>query len=457
MKRYFEDFLVEWKDRTTRKPLIIRGARQVGKTFLVDYFGEKYFKKYLKVNLEENEDIRNLFSLKNTKQIIENLSVIFQTNIIAKETLLFIDEIQTSPEAIATLRYFYEQQPDLHVIAAGSLLDHTLNEMQYSMPVGRVEYGYLYPMNFKEFLWANGENMLADFLDNFKIETYVASAIHNKLLTLLRRYFFIGGMPEAVKTYIETSDLLEVERIQDNILTSLEYDFAKYGTKTEQRHLSVVFNHIPKNIGRKIKYVNISKTIRPEAQRNALYKLEMSRIITLIKSTNAKKSPLKYGSKEIFKPLFIDIGLLNHLLKIRLIDTDNLMTVDEGGLAEQFVGQELLTTKPYFIDKELFYWLRESKNSNAELDYLWEYNNLVTPLEVKSGKAGTLKSLFVFAFENKKEKGIRLGTNSPEIQDIDTQIRLKARNQDVKLKLLSIPMYLTYKINEIIDELSEKY
>ncbi len=454
MKRYFEDFLTNWKNRTTRKPLILRGARQVGKTFLIDEFGKKNFKTYLKVNLEENEEVKNLFNINNAKQIIENLSILFQVKIEPSETLLFIDEIQTSPKAISTLRYFYEQIPDLHVIAAGSLLDHALNEMKYSMPVGRVEFAYMYPMNFKEFLWAMGENQLAKFLDDTNINTYIAGAIHTKLLTYLRRYFFIGGMPEAVKTYIQTSDLLEVERVHENIITSLEYDFAKYGTKIEQQHLVTVFRHIPKDIGRKIKYVNISKTIRPEAQRNALYKLQMSRIVHLIQYTNSNKSPLEHGTKDIFKPLFIDIGLLNHLLKIRLLDTDNLMTINEGALAEQFVGQELLTTKPYFIDSQLFYWLRESKNSNAELDYLWEFNNEIMPLEVKSGKAGTMKSLFVYCFENKKEKGIRLSTNIIDIQDINTQIRLKAKNQDVKLKLLSIPMYLTYKINDIIEEFS---
>ncbi|MBN2893084.1 MAG: ATP-binding protein [Bacteroidales bacterium] len=452
MRRYFEDFLLKWKDRSTRKPLIVRGARQVGKTFIIEQFGKKQFKNFLKVNLEENEDARKLFNIKNTKQITDSLSLIYQTKIEPSETLLFIDEIQTSPEAIATLRYFYEQQPDLHVIAAGSLLDHALNEMKYSMPVGRVEFAYMYPMNFREFLWAVGEEQLADFLDSFKIKDYIAEAVHSKLLTLLRRFFFIGGMPEAVKTYIETDDLLEVERIHENILTSLEYDFAKYGTKTEQQHLLTVFRQIPKNVGRKIKYVNISTSIRPEAQRNALYKLQMSRIIKLITHSSALGSPLEHESKDIFKPLFIDIGLLNHLLKIRLIDTDNMMTIHEGALAEQFVGQELLTVPPYFIDRELFYWLRESKNSNAELDYLWEFKNQIIPIEVKSGKVGTLKSLFVYSFEKKKKKGIRFSANIPEIQDIETQIRLKAKNENVNIKLLTLPLYLTYRITDALEE-----
>jgi len=170
MRRYFEDFLVKWKDRSTRKPLIIRGARQVGKTYIVEEFGKNHFKFFLKVNLEENEDIKELFNNKNTLQIVENLSILFQVNIKAGDTLLFIDEIQTSPEAISTLRYFYEQQPDLHVIVAGSLLDHTLNKMKYSMPVGRIEFAYMYPMNFREFLWAVGENLLVDSWINLKLK-----------------------------------------------------------------------------------------------------------------------------------------------------------------------------------------------------------------------------------------------------------------------------------------------
>lgn len=455
MRRYFEEFLLKWKDRNTRKPLIIRGARQVGKTYIVEEFGKQNFKYFLKVNLEENEDARKLFNSNNIKQITDSLSLIYQTRIVPSETLIFIDEIQTSAKAIAALRYFYEQMPDLHVIAAGSLLDHALNEMKYSMPVGRVEFAYMYPMNFKEFLWAVKEEQLADFLDNYKLNDYIAEAVHNKLILLLRRYFFIGGMPEAVKTYIENDDLLEVERIHENIMTSLEYDFAKYGTKTEQQHLLTVFRQIPKNVGRKIKYVNISQSIRPEQQRNALYKLEMSRIVKLIKHSNSSSSPLEHGSKEIFKPMFIDIGLLNHQLKVRLIDTDNLMTIHEGALAEQYVGQELLTIPPYFIGKELFYWLRESKNSSAELDYIWEFNNKIIPLEVKSGKAGTLKSLYVYAFDKKKKMGIRLNINTPETQDVDTTIRIKARNQNVKFKLISLPLYLTYRIDSLLEDYFE--
>jgi len=451
MKRIFEDFLLDWKNRKTRKPLIIRGARQVGKTYLVDNFGKNHFKNYVRINLEENEDVKELFKIKNTITICENLSILFGETIKEGETLLFIDEIQAMPEAIATLRYFYEQQPELHVIAAGSLLDHTLNEIKYSMPVGRVEFGYLYPMNFKEFLLAMGEEKLVEFIENFEIDSYLAKSIYDKLFLMLRRYFFIGGMPEAVKIYASTGDLLEVERIHENILMSLEYDFAKYGTKTEQQHLTTVFRQIFKNIGKKIKYVNLNPNIRPEALRNALYKLEMSRIINLVNYTNANQIPLEHGTKEIFKPIFLDIGLLNHLLKVRLLDTDNIMTIHEGALAEQFVGQELLTIPPYFIDKKLYYWLRESKNSNAEIDYLWEHKKEIIPLEVKSGKAGTLKSLFVYCFENKKNKAVRLSANTPEIQHIETQIRLKAKNQDVKLDLMTIPLFLAYKLPKFID------
>ncbi len=446
MKRYFEDYLKDWKNRTSRKPLLVRGARQVGKTYTIDKFGKEEFDNYLKINLEENEDLQKLFRQKNTLQIIENLSLMYQKQIKKGSSLLFIDEIQICPEAISSLRYFYEQQPELYVIAAGSLLDHTLNQMQYSMPVGRVEFAYMHPLNFKEFLWALNEIQLADFIDKIETDNYISDAVHNKILELMRKYFFIGGMPEAVKTYVENQDLIEIERIHENILTSLEYDFAKYGTKTEQQQILTVFRQIPKTIGRKIKYVNISSTIRPEAQRNALYKLEMSRIIKLVKHTSSYQSPLEHGTKDVFKPLFLDIGLLNHLLQVRLIDTDSLMSLYEGSLAEQFVGQELLTMPPHFIDKQLFYWLRESKNSNAELDYLFEYNNKIIPVEVKSGKAGTLKSLFVFVYEHNFKKGIRLNINKPEFQNIETQIRLKAKNQDVKFELISLPLYLTYRL-----------
>ena len=244
MKRNIQQYLKEWKNSVNRKPLIIRGARQVGKTYIIKKFAEDEFEHFVYINLELESGLQSVFKSKNTELIINELTAVYSIPLIEGKTLLFIDEIQTSPEAIAALRYFYEQAPSLHVVAAGSLLDHTLNEMQYSMPIGRVEYAYLFPMNFQEFLNALDKEGLVNYTNNYSIETEFSEAIHEKMSEYLRLYFFIGGMPEAIQTYIDTKNLIEVEKIHANILTSLQYDFAKYGSKRQQEFLKTSLHYV---------------------------------------------------------------------------------------------------------------------------------------------------------------------------------------------------------------------
>ncbi len=234
MKRFFSEYLMDWKNRSHRKPLIVRGARQVGKTFTVEEFGNENFSEVIKVNFEEAPELKQFFITNNVRQIVQNLEIYFGKKILLSGTLLFLDEIQTCPEAIVALRYFFEKIPDLHVIAAGSLLDHALNELQYSMPVGRVEFAYMYPLCFYEFLDAVGETPLVEFLKNYNITKKIPQPIHGKLIELVRIYFFIGGMPEAVNVYAETKSLINTERIHESIIKSLEFDFAKYGTRSQQ-------------------------------------------------------------------------------------------------------------------------------------------------------------------------------------------------------------------------------
>ncbi len=442
MYRETINFLNDWKHRSTRKPLIIRGARQVGKTWLIEKFSES-FENFVKINFEEHPEYKALFATNDVTSILENISLTFGKRIIPGKTLLFLDEIQTCPEAISTLRYFYENIPELHVVAAGSLLDHVLNELELPMPVGRVEFLYMYPMNFCEFLLAIGEGMLVDFLTLFNPEKEISIVVHNKLLKLLRTYFFVGGMPEAVKVYTETSDLLEVERVHESILTSMEIDFAKYGKGGNFEYLRKVLRYLPRGIGKKMKYSAIDPSVKSTFLKQAFQKLELSRIVHRISATPSANVPLMQHIKSnIFKPLFIDIGLATHLLKIRLMDLENLLLINEGELAEQFIGQQLLTRDPHFIDKELFYWVREKKDSNAEVDYLIESENQVIPIEVKAGKTGTLKSLHVFMLEKEKPFAIRFNADLPSKTDVKTTVKMQSSNKQVEYQLLSLPLYL---------------
>ena len=452
MKRLIEDYLKYWKKSINRKPLIVRGARQVGKTYTIKQFGKNNFKHFIAVNLELNDELKLIFRKKNPQSIIDELSIIYDTPIVAGKTLLFIDEIQIVPEAIAVLRYFYEQMPELHVVAAGSLLDHSLNEMQYSMPVGRVEFAYMYPLNFKEFLAAQSENGLLKYIDNFSLKNTFSELIHNKIAEYLRLYFFIGGMPEAVMIYAKTKNLIEVEKVHASILSTLQYDFAKYGTRKEQDYLKESLHYVANNIGKKVKYVNINRRVHSSHLKTALLKLELSRIIHLIRKTKSSKVPItQYVDNEVFKPLFLDIGLANHQAQIKLTDIHNLTTDFEGALAEQFIGQEFLASFPVYIDSKLYYWAREAKNSNAEIDYLFQIGNHIYPIEVKAGKTGTLKSLQVYLSEKKQTSGIRFNMSLPTCgANLRAKVNVKGKQTDLLYKLVSLPLYLAGRINQII-------
>ncbi len=457
IKRNILTTLISWKQRVERKPLIVRGARQVGKTWAIKYFAETNFENYLIINLEEQKEIRKLFGKNDTSTIINELSILFNHTITPGKTLLFIDEIQSAPEAIVALRYFYEQNKELHIIAAGSLLDHTLNSMKQPMPVGRVEFCYMYPLSFHEFLSAFDEQKLLQYLIDFDFETPFSELIHKKLLEYLRLYYFIGGMPEAVDTYINGKNLIDTGRVHGSIVSTLRFDFGKYGSRKEQENLQDVMDYSANNIGKRVKFVNINADIRSDEIKSAFKKLSLSRIIHLIDRTQAGRVPLSAHLKSNkFKPLFMDIGLANHIGNIQLVELNNLVTINKGALAEQFIGQELLTLGESYLDPKLFYWSREEKNSNAELDYLFQYKNKIFPIEVKAGKGGTLKSLHVFLFEKNLKTGIRFNTDLPNFEKLNAMVRSGNQQTELQYNLISLPMYLCFMLPNVLDKLLEK-
>ena len=450
MERSIEKYLEEWKFSPNRKPMILRGARQVGKTYIVEKFGKTEFEFFLNLNFERDKTLETIFNEKNPQKIINDLSGLYSIPILEGKTLLFIDEIQISPNAIASLRYFYEDIPGLHVIAAGSLLDHTLNEIQYSMPIGRVEYAYLYPLSFIEFLTAFGESGLCDVIRNFEPGKELIEAIHLKLSDYLRLYFIVGGMPEAVQTYINSKNLIEVEKVHASIVTSLQYDFSKYGTRAQQDHLRKSLHYVANSIGQKVKYVNIDNKVHSTLLKDALHKLEMSRVIHLIRRTKSVHIPItQYVDNNTFKPILMDIGLVSYLVQIKINSLNNLISDYGGALAEQFVGQEMIASSPYYKEMKLYYWAREEKNSNAEIDYLIQKSNEIYPIEVKAGKTGTLKSLQVFLGSKDKQFGIRFNLNLPTMgNNLEATIRVKNKSKQIEYSLLSLPMYFAGNIHK---------
>ncbi len=452
MKREIVQYLKEWKNRKNRNPLILRGARQVGKTYIIEEFAKTDFKNCLKINLEEKPELKKLFLDNDVKRILTELTILLNQDISYGNTLFFIDEIQTCPEAIQSLRYFKENIPELHVICAGSLLDHTLNEMKSPMPVGRVEFLYMYPMNFKEFLVAIKQKKLVSYIEEFNFTSAFSEVIHNQISKYLRFYFFIGGMPAVVKTYAENKKLSEIQRIHNNILTSIQYDFAKYGTRKQQEYLQIVLKYCGRYPGRKIKYSNIDREIRSTYLKESIKKLELSRIIHTVKHSNASKVPLTEHVKEdVYKTMFMDIGFVNQFNQIDLIALEDLITANEGMLAEQFVAQELLTTHQAYLSPELFYWSREEKSSNAEVDFIIQHKNKIYPIEVKAGKTGTLKSIQVYLYEKKLTNGIRFNMDLPNIGSFETKINVPNKNAELSWTLLSLPLYMVSELRRIID------
>jgi len=452
MKRNILQYLKEWKNRKNRNPLILRGARQVGKTYIIEEFARNEFKNFLNINLEEKPELKKLFFDNDVNRILTELSILLNAEISYDNTLFFIDEIQSCPEAIQSLRYFKEKLPELHVICAGSLLDHTLNEMNLPMPVGRVEFIYMYPLSFKEFLMALKQEKLISYINSFDFSKPFSEIIHNQISQLLRFYFFIGGMPAVVKSYAEENKLAEIQRIHHNILTSIQYDFAKYGTRKQQEYLQTVLKYCGQNPGRKIKYSNIDRDTRSAFLKESIRKLRLSRIVHTVKHTNAHKIPLAtYSKDDVYKTIFMDIGFVNHFNQIDLIELENLVTASEGMLAEQFAGQEILAHNEPWLDPQLYYWSREEKSSNAEIDFIFQHKNRIYPVEVKAGKTGTLKSMQVYLFEKKLKTGIRFNMDRPSIGNFTTGINIANKNAKLSWTLVSLPLYMVSELKRILD------
>ena len=448
MKRKVQAFLTEWKQRPGRKPLVLRGARQVGKTYLVEHWGQEHFQSVLTVDLERERDLHGLFAQPDPKRLLEELALLKGRAIKPGETLLFLDEIQACPPALAVLRYFYELMPELHVIAAGSLLDFALREFAHSMPVGRIEYLHLHPLSFEEFVEALEGPALVEYLGRVGVGEPVSAAMEKRFLELLRRYFFIGGMPEPVRVYAERQDLLEVQRIQTSLVATVQDDFGKYGPRRLHELMRQTYRHVAENVGRKMKFVNVSREDRSGDVRRAFELLAQSRVVQPVFRTAANGLPLGAERDERhFKALFLDVGLVNRLCGLDLVGAEDLITVNEGALAEQYVGQQLLAAALPFEDPQLFYWSREAKNASAELDYVISRHQEILPVEVKAGKTGTLRSLYQFLQEKGRQRAVRFHLRPAVLEEVSLP-----GAERTKVQLLSLPLYLSGQLERLLQE-----
>ncbi len=396
MNRFIDQQLLEWKNDPRRKPLIIRGARQVGKTYSVKEFGRSNFESVAFLDLERNPDLHRIFTGDlNARRISSELEIVLNAKIVPGKTLLFIDEIQACPRAIMALRYFYEELPLLHVAAAGSLLEFALADI--SFPVGRVQFLHLYPLCFAEYLLATSRDEAANIV--LGRPTTVSPAVHDLLIEEVRKYFFVGGMPESVRAYAESGSLVESFRVQGEIVETYRLDFAKYAPRADKHCLNSVLSGISRHAGEQIKYSRLAEGYSHPTLKRAFDLLVLAGLAKKILAVNPRGFPLEAGARtNIFKALPVDIGLLRYLSGVppeAEYSKTNLLDIFRGTLAMQFVGQELALARK----GSLYYWSRAAKSSSAEVDYVVTVDNQILPVEVKSGSAGRLKSLHIFLGE----------------------------------------------------------
>ncbi len=427
---------MQWRTQSSRKPLLIRGARQVGKTFLVEAFGKKYFEHVILINVELMPEFKACFSSLKPQDICNAIKVLQDKPILPGKTLLFFDEIQDCPDAIRSLRYFKELMPELHVIGAGSLLELHLKHADYRMPVGRVSSLYLYPLSFKEFLQTYNSEAL-HYIKKASLDNPVPPAIHEYLLKQVHLYTLLGGMPEVAATYLQNQDLREVQRIQSEILETYQKDFGLYENIAPIAHLRKCFEMTPKMIGQQIKYNKIDPDSRANVLKQALSALESAYIIQRICATTAQGFPLDSTENEKkFKFNFVDIGLAKRANKLdaQLLLQEDLLLLNQGALAEQFVGQELLAYSENYEAAKLYFWARDFP-ARAEVDYLFPHEQLIYPIEVKAGALGKMRSLTQYLSEHACPFGIRV-----------SKIPLS-----LEKNILSVPFYLLSELSRLIE------
>lgn len=410
IERKVDNELLKWMNSADRMPLLIRGARQVGKTSTVRHLG-KQFQYYVELDLNEHKDLHRLFSgLLSPQEICQEISYITNKPIVAGKTLLFIDEIQACPDAINKLRYFYEQYPELHLIAAGSLLEFVLADLP-SFGVGRVRSLFMYPFSFEEFLFANGESILANAYKNASPEKPLSDVVHNRLCERLKTFILIGGMPKVVAKYVAKHDVRDCQQILTDLVVSYQDDFKKYRKRIPEERLSMVLLSVARQQSGRFVYSNVNDNLSLQQVKLTLELLVKAGLVYPVVHTSANGIPLGAETNERYQRMVLfDTGVLLRLLGANLAEmlvTGDVELVNKGSLAEMFVATELTKSMFCYEPVRLFCWHREKKDSQAEVDFVIQKGLDVIPVEVKSGTKGSMQSMRLFLKEKTSPYGIR--------------------------------------------------
>lgn len=442
-KRNILKLLDKWKLADRRKPLIIRGARQTGKTAAVEMFS-KSFSNYIYLNLERDADKQLFEKGGDLEDIIPAIELAKKKALKEKNTLLFIDEVQNSQKALQMLRYFYEDYPDIHVIAAGSLLEAVMKREGFSFPVGRVSFLYLYPVTFDEFLSAIGEDRLLEHLKGVTFSSSPSPAVHEMAVKIFHRYLLAGGMPEVVAEYAVKRTLHPLAKIKEELIESFEEDISKYSTTAEAKYVKHVLRFAPNYVGERIKYENFADGgYKSREMKRAFDLLEYAMLVTRVHGSPETTPPIKGNFNVAPKLLFLDSGLVVHKLgltenEIQVKDLSNLF---RGAITEQIAGQTFCSTE---LEKRTtpYFWYRNAAGSTAETDYLFQHNGKLIPVEVKSGKSGRLRSLHQFMLASLNDVAVRL--YSGELREEIVSLEKK------RYRLLSVPLYLQWRLDDLL-------
>ncbi len=438
MFRLISKDLSLWYRRKDRKPLLLRGARQVGKTWAVRELARAEGVPLMEINFELRPEAKQAFSSLDPENILRTLSLLGFPSVVPGTGILFLDEIQDCPQAIASLRYFHELLPELHVVGSGSLLEFALDDEVFPMPVGRVDFLWMYPMGFSEFLAARGNHSLSQAVADYDIAAPMPEIVHKKALEELRGYLFCGGMPEAVLAWTDGGDATSCRRVHWSLMQGYRQDFRKYAPKVNAQLAEKLFLKAPGMVGGRFKYAHIDSEVRSAEVKAAVEALERAGILRRVLHTSGSGLPLSTDENDrISKLVFLDVGLVHARLGIDadLIQNPDLLAIHRGAIAEQFVAQELLANASPDHPCDLHFWVREAKNSQAEVDYLVAAGSRVLPIEVKSGADGRMKSLRSFLSSHPASPlGVRLHVGQPH------------REPDV----LHLPLYAAGAVERIV-------
>ncbi len=447
LRRHIDEVLLDWSQADDRKPLILRGARQTGKTTSIRRLGS-HFDLFLELNLERHGDLSLVRSCASPDELLTALAGRHNLARFPERTLLFLDEIQESPDAVQWLRFFREDHPDLHVVATGSLMEVRLQERGFSFPVGRVTFRTLSPFTYFEVLAGSGHDVLAHHLvEALRAGQPAPPALHQQAMTLLRDYLLVGGMPEAVARWVEGRQLSTVRTVHADLIDALAEDLQKYRGVRDLTYLEAAFDSLRHHYGLRFRYENFAPGYRSQLMKAALGKLEAAQLIARAWPTSSLALPLRTRPKSAPKLLPLDGGLALYgqgtdLEILRSLAVDQLL---DGRAAEIFVGQQLLAAR--HPSAALHFWVSESSRSNAEVDYLLEGPGFPLPVEVKSGASGSLKSLHQFLWRAGLEVGVRLHPGPYA----DERLKVKMPDRDLDYRLISVPLYLAEHVPTLLD------